>query len=187
MARPRILLPLTYWAWRTVHCHGPITSDDACRLMPGTDLALVRFRLYNLVQYGYVQSSPGAKAYKSKLFTALGTPHQADRLEAMLAQNSIFRGDAIEENGRVSRRPPQKPAAAPVSPPSQPLAVPEVRSDEPHVNRWAATTSAMGGRPLVVRPGSLDARRLASVRFGQAAARVEHDLGVVEAGGHRHA
>jgi len=171
------LSPLTYWVWRTVREHGPITSDALCKLLPEMPVARVRMRLYNLRDAGYLASAQ-TKAYNCSTFSITAkVPRDEHGLEALLQANPVFQGQQ-KERGRTPREvaEPIQPQPRLLPPPPQPMA--------PH-NHWASCTGTLSQHPPVVGPGSLDARRLPSLAPGLSGR--THDnaaraLGVVEAG-----
>lgn len=182
MAAPA-LAPRTYWAWRTVRDHGPLTSAEVHEHMPGMTLERVAMSLYNMVTAGYLRSikRPGQR---SRLFEVTDrVPDDLAALEQQLQADPVFLRLQVQMPSertcpgpsRRRRKPGEamEPAAEPFVP-AQPEA--------PHHNHWVSAGAAWPPRPPVVRPGSLDARRLPSLQFGQPRQGADVALGVVEAG-----
>lgn len=182
------LSPLTYWVWRTVAEHGPISTDKLRALLPEMPHDRLSMRLFNLRSMGYICAARGAGRYAT-FSKGHRTPEDVDGLEQLLAENLVFQGKA-EDAAQVKRarraEPTEPPAPLPV--PLAPLPVGPSHLTAAAHNHWLASAHVFGQRPPVVRAGSLDALRLASRQFGRAHHAVhqaERSLGVVEAGGCR--
>jgi hypothetical protein len=179
---------LTYWVLQAVREHGPVSRAALQQLLPAMNPERLDRRLYNLVSLGYVRrclvpqqadvhfvATGRTPANEEGLQALLGTTPAVDVPRAAAAPAAPADPSAEAEAEGDDEPQDDAPATAAPRPP-----VP-VGSAALH-NHWTSTNNAWPQRPLVVRPGALDARRLSSVRFGRIHDCVERSLGVVEAG-----
>lgn len=154
----RWMAPLTYWVWRTVCKHGPVSSDRLRELLPRMSPKLLSNRLYNLRRRGYLDSAaqPGQK-WAVFTSTRLLPPSQAELERALLA-DPVYQGGREIERDRWSEPRPKKHApapacAGPVVPPRQ------VELQQPWTEPYLATRPA--------RAGAMDFAACPSRRFGE--------------------